>query len=276
MEQTLNLKAGDWQREPLIMTGNLEGTGLCGFPFGHVAAFTMQSPDKDSGNEDAALVFPVGQDRGVLAVADGVGGMQSGAQASRTALECLRDTIATARDEDWSVREAVLDGFDEANRAVLAIGGAATTLAAVRIQDQTIRTFHVGDSAVLVVGSHGKLKLQTIDHSPTGYAMEAGVLDESEAMVHDERHVILNAVGSKDMRVEIGSTLKLARRDTVLIASDGLFDNLPVPEIIELVRKGPLERCASNLVKVCRERMLNPDEGQPSKPDDLTVLLFRP
>jgi len=133
----------------------------------------------------------------------------------------------------------------------------------------------VGDSAILVVGQRGKLKLQTLSHSPVGYAVESGLLDADEALHHEERHIVSNMVGAPDMRIEVGSALALAPRDTVLLATDGLMDNLGLAEIVEIVRRGPLERAARRLAELCDERMRRPLEGQPSKPDDVTFVLFR-
>jgi serine/threonine protein phosphatase PrpC len=82
-------------------------------------------------------------------------------------------------------------------------------------------------------------------------------------------------VGSPDMRIEIGPSLRLRSRDTVLLASDGLFDNLPTQEVTEIIRKGPLNGVAENLAAECDRRMRSPDADQPSKPDDLTFVLFR-
>ena len=143
------------------------------------------------------------------------------------------------------------------------------------IQGRTVRPYHVGDSMVLVVGQRGKIKLQTVSHSPVGYAVESGMLDETEAMNHAERHLVSNIIGAADMRIEIGPTIELARFDTLLLASDGLFDNLHVDEIVQRVRKGPLKRVIRTLAEDCRRRMLDAEDDQPSKPDDLTFVAFR-
>jgi len=174
-------------------------------------------------------------------------------------------------EPDGELRSAILHGIDDANRAVRALAtGAATTLAAVEVHDNTIRPYHVGDSLILVTGQRGKLKLQTISHSPVGYALESGLLDESQAMESDERHLVSNVVGSADMRIEIGPRLKLAPFDTLLLASDGLSDNLPAEDIVEGVRQGPLARRAAELMARCTARMV---EG--GHPDDLTAILYR-
>src|SRR5690606_2144872 len=108
------------------------------------------------------------------------------------------------------------------------------------IQNGVIRPYHVGDSAILLTGQRGKLKMQTIAHSPIGYAVEAGLMREEEAIHHEERHVISNVIGSDQMRIEIGPPVEMARRDTLVLASDGLLDNLLPSEIVGYVRSGPL------------------------------------
>lgn len=214
----------------------------------------------------------------MLAVADGLGGAPAGATASEVAVQAMRDTLASYHGEETGeLRAAILDGFDRASAAVQALGtGADTTLAAVAVEAGSVRTVHVGDSAVMVVGQRGKLKLQTMSHSPVGYAVEAGLLDEQEALHHADRHFVTNTVGSSEMRIEVGSPLQLAIRDTLVLGSDGLFDNLYPDEIIERIRKGPLERAAERLAQGSLARMRCHSSAVPSKADDLTFILYRP
>ena len=54
------------------------------------------------------------------------------------------------------------------------------------------------------------------------------------------------------------------------------FDNLLVEEVVQVVRKGPLEAAARALADLARRRMLQPEEGHPSKADDLTFIVYRP
>jgi serine/threonine protein phosphatase PrpC len=170
-----------------------------------------------------------------------------------------------------------LNGIEAANGAVRELGtGAATTLALIEIQDGTIRPYHVGDSVILLTGQRGKLKMQTIAHSPIGYAVEAGLMEEEEAIHHEDRHVISNVIGSDQMRIEIGPPIKMASRDTLILASDGLLDNLLPSEIVEFVRSGPLDEALAALVAEARRRMGDDNGKAPSKPDDLTVIAYRP
>ena len=84
-----------------------------------------------------------------------------------------------------------------------------------------------------------------------------------------------NFLGMADMRIDIGAEVRLNPRDTVLLASDGLMDNVHLDEIVERVRKGPLPLAAERVVALARRRMMDASSAQPSKPDDLSLILFR-
>lgn len=252
----------------------VEATPLAG---GRVVAFSHRSPVKDTPNEDSAAVFDIDPTSAVLVVADGLGGGPAGERASGLAVAALQEKLQNVASSGEQLRTAILDGIEDANQRIQAAEpNAATTLAVVEIQNGQARTYHIGDSTILIIGQRGRLKLQTVSHSPVGYAVEAGVLNEAEAMHHAARHVVSNVVGSLKMRIEIGPVIQLRPRDTILLASDGLFDNLHTDEIVQTVRKGNLHRAVEQLVRAAMTRMTQPDGSAPSKPDDLTIVAFRP
>lgn len=244
---------------------------------GVACVYSARCPGKDSANEDSAAVLPAGETAAVLVVADGLGGAAAGEHASRLAVERMRGAIEAANETETPLRSAIINGLEQANNAVRELGvGAGCTLAAVQVDGLTIRPYHVGDCEILVTGSRGKIKLQTVAHSPVGYGVEAGLLDEIEAMHHEDRHIVSNIIGSEDMRIEIGPPRTLQVRDTVLLASDGLFDNLSVDEIVAHIRKGPLTKAAGAMCATLRRRMSGAEDGRPSKPDDATFIAYRP
>lgn len=261
-----------WAQENMIKAEVLSVSG------GTAAVYSARAPDKPTPSEDVVAVIPFGRDCCVLAVADGVGGLPAGEQASRLAVDMLSDRLAAAAGDSALLMLSILDGIDEVNRALLARGlGAATTLAVVEVQGAVVRSYHVGDSMILVAGQRGKIKLQTVAHSPVGYAVEAGLLDEMEALHHEHRHVVSNVVGIEAMRIEVGPSLRLARHDTLVIASDGLPDNFYIDEIVERVRSGPLDEAARRLIEDSRQRMESEGDGaRPGHADDLSFILFRP
>lgn len=243
---------------------------------GRAAVFCGSPKYPDDTNQDSAAVIDGGKDRFVLVVADGAGGLPLGHKASALVVSSMVESIGEMDRDEARLRTAALDGLDAANRAVRDLGvGAASTAAVVQVHGRRLRTHHVGDSTVLVVGQRGKVKLLTMSHSPVGYQVEAGTLPREDSLHHEDLNVVSNLVGTEDMRIEVGPTMELADRDTVVVGSDGLFDNLYVSEIVDIVRKGPIDLAADQLLAVCSKRMLEPKEGLPSKPDDLSFIVYR-
>ena len=238
--------------------------------------YSSRASNKTTSNEDALAIITVAENCNVLIVADGMGGLPAGEEASRTVINYLIESVNRINQDGLSVREAILDGIEKANNELLAQRkGSGTTLVVAEIQDRYLRTYHAGDSPIMLIGNRGKIKYSAIPHSPTGYALEAGVIDKAEAMMHEERHLISNYIGSPDMRVEIGPSITIASRDTLVLASDGLSDNLYDNEIAEICRKGKISACAGKLMTECQKYMAHPVEDRHCHPDDLSFILFR-
>ena len=243
---------------------------------GSLVAFSCPAPEKETPNEDAIAAIPYGPDAAVLVIADGAGGLPAGRRASRLAVHSLEDSLNVAMAETMLLRTSILNGIEAANQAVLALAnGSATTMTVITIEGLLVRTYQVGDSKAMIVGQRGRIKLQTTAHSPTGFAIQAGFLDRRDALHHEERHLVSNFIGTTDMHIDMGIEVKLKPRDTVLLASDGLTDNVHVHEITEIIRKGSLSGAIESLSQLARRRMSVESRHQPSKPDDLSVILFR-
>ena len=244
---------------------------------GTAAVFSARRPEKTTPNEDAAAVISAGDGAAVLVVADGCGGMASGEQAARIAMECLTASIAAATGtvDGPGLRAAILDGVEAANRQILDLKtGAGATLAVVQLENGEARPYHVGDAQILLVGGRGRVKLLTTSHSPVGYAQEAGMLEEHEALDHEERHLVSNYLGTAEMHVEMGSGRKVSTRDGLLVASDGVLDNLKLDEIVGFLKSGSAATAAAKIAAVASARMREAQDGQPHKPDDLTLIVF--
>ena len=239
-----------------------------------VAALCRRCPGKQEPNEDSAAVVQAASGAVVLVVADGVGGCPLGYKASAIAVQCVSDSVRAA-DAGDDFRPAILDAIESANQEILDLGaGAATTLSVVEVRHDFARAYQVGDSMTIIVGQRGALKWRSTPHSPVGYAVESGLLDEVEAMYHGERHLVSNLVGMQSMHIDIGPRQPLAARDTVIVASDGLFDNLHLDEIIQIGKSGRALERLSRIIDLASQRMIADDPNLPGKPDDITALLL--
>lgn len=240
-----------------------------------IALWTDVSPARAEGaNQDAAVVIDLAEEGLVAAVSDGAGGHTDGARASLTAVRAIALSVT---EGTGSTRERILAGIEAANQEVDAIkGDAGATLALVHLREEQARAYHVGDSRVLQFGQRGRRKFETVAHSPVGYGVEAGLIDEDAALQHEDRHYVSNLLGADDMRIEMSAHLQVAARDTLVVASDGLYANVPVERIVELARRGPLARAAQALRHEAQRGMTPCHvEGAEGNPDDATGIVLR-
>jgi len=248
----------------------------CDFAGGRAVMFTAAAPYKKTApNEDRAALIPCGQDCGVLAVTDGLGGLPAGRQASDTVIAALVRELGGGR-RGAALDAAVESALQSANRALPAGGlGNACTIGMAVIEDGTVRARHAGDTEVLVTGPRGARKFRTAAHSPSGAALASGALSEEQALHHPQRNIVNNVVGGADFFLETGAAVALAAGDTVTVASDGLWDNFYEREISHMICAARLSDAAANLAAAAARRMAG-DGDLPGHADDLTFILYRP
>ncbi|MDZ7687025.1 MAG: PP2C family serine/threonine-protein phosphatase [Gammaproteobacteria bacterium] len=261
--QDVDEKYVDETTTPRVQFRSLDG--------GEIVTFDAPAPYKtDEPNEDRLAVIEIDEDNRLLAVADGVGGMPKGEAAAASVIEHLelafREPVAPG-----SVGSVAATALESAHTAIVEAGdGCASTVALAHISGTSYRSLHAGDSVVMVSSQRGNLKFETISHSPVGYALESGMLSEEDAFSHEERHVVSNLIGGDSLHITLGGTMELAPRDTLIVASDGVTDNLRQVELIDAIRIGNLKACGERLVAMVTERMHG--EG---KPDDMSFILYR-
>ena len=156
-----SIRRGALERERLYVGKNDAELDHFTTGLGEVAVATIGDLQKDRPNEDSAAVIPVNDDYLLLVVADGVGGMAGARRASNLTVETIRKAV-TGLDETngGKLRSAILDGIETANQKILELGtGSASTVALAEIGPGYVRTYHVGDSLLLICGQRGKLKL---------------------------------------------------------------------------------------------------------------------
>ena len=255
---------------PVLLCGqNLAEPRKVKLKAGQAVVFSRPHHGQSGVNEDALVIVEKHDGYVCLAVADGVGGLPRGLEAATLVVSLLADT---SLNEDQSLQERI----KAANQELLnELPSAATTVSVAEIANNAAQVCHVGDSTVLVVGQRGRVKLKTQSHSPVGIK-EANGLDEKEALFHPQRHLLNNMMGDRAMWLEKQEVIELATRDTVLLGTDGLWDNLFLSEIVELIRTGEIFDSAKKLAQIVIERMETAVTGQPSKPDDVSFVLYRP
>ena len=95
-------------------------------------------------------------------------------------------------------------------------------------------------------------------------------------MASEEKHYVSNLLGLDRMHIEIGSPIELAKRDTIIVSSDGLTDNMFVKNIVNQIKSGDVVSSVSELAATCRKNMVSTSKkDRLPHADDLTVLIYR-
>jgi protein phosphatase len=198
-----------------------------------------------SANEDA---FVADQDRGLYAVADGMGGHRAGEVASATAIETLQSAFGTGGRIEDAVAAANAAVFTQASENP-EMRGMGTTVTAVALTDGRYATIgHVGDSRAYLLRD-GTLSQVTEDHSLVEQLVREGQLSPEEAAVHPQRAVITRALGIEpDVEVDVYE-VDLHPGDRLLLCSDGLSNMVRGPQLEALLREqGDPQQAAEMLV----------------------------
>jgi PPM family protein phosphatase len=220
-------------------------------------------------NEDALLQRP---DRGLFAVADGMGGHAAGDIASRIAVDVLDERSAGAggdagADLSASVR-AAHEAILRAARADRALAGMGTTLTALRCGPDGggCVIAHVGDSRAYQYRA-GELQQLTRDQTWVQEQVEAGLLSSEQARHHPYSAMLTSALGAEtELDVQL---IEPGCRpgDIIMLCTDGLVARLSDEDLGRVLGEQPdLDGAADALVAAA-----NAAGG----PDNITVLLVR-
>jgi len=205
-------------------------------------------------NEDALLDSP---ERGIWAVADGMGGHAVGDLASRMVIESLSymsadnglaGVIADARERLIDVNAQLRT--EAARRLVSRIGSTVVLLAA---RNGACAYLWAGDSRIYLY-RNGRLVQLTRDHSQVEELKARGQLTAEEALHHPAQHLITRAVGALDTLELDESTVALKDGDTFLLCSDGLSNEVSEVEMASELAPGNCEWAAQRLLEIALER----------------------
>lgn len=187
---------------------------------------------------------------GVLAVlADGMGGLEMGREASQLAVQAMLNEY-TGKTAEEPVPVALERALHKANKEVYELAkrnelewSVGTTLITAVIQEEQLYWISAGDSRIYLYRG-GVLIPLTRDHVYANRLHErvkAGQMTREEAESHPERDLLTSYLGIPAL-YEIDANrapFALQAGDWVLLCSDGLYDDLSEQLLEEAVRLPP-------------------------------------
>jgi protein phosphatase len=183
-------------------------------------------------------------------ICDGMGGMEHGEAASQTAVRAFREAYARKSAEE-SIPEALDRSVFETNRAVVTLAeemglleNLGTTLIAAVATPGGFYYVSVGDSGLFLV-SGGEIRTVNQPHVFANFlerAVAKGLISAEDAARHPERESLTSYIGIEVLE-EIDRNREphpLQTGDTILLATDGLFNTLAPEEIAGCLHGSPV------------------------------------
>ena len=184
-------------------------------------------------NEDS---FLVADEMRLYAVADGVGGLPHGDQASGMAVECLKlwanenqgiDTEEEFKNALTFVNEAVTEEGEKLTPST----GIGTTVSALAVNGAKVIVGHVGDSSGYLFRQQGAGKLTT-DHTIAQEIYDKlGPDDEMPSIPEYYHHSLTRCIGQPTAFEVDVHTYELYQGDRLLICTDGITDLIDPDEM---------------------------------------------
>ncbi len=218
-------------------------------------------------NEDAILVAPLpavadSNEKGfLLAVADGMGGLERGEVASKLAIELLGDLFARERPADFAL--ALKQAYRRANDAIYQQfsdapeqGQLGTTLVSAIVHGRYVTIANVGDSRAYLMRANQMTQI-TQDHSLVADQVTQGQLSEADARTSPQRNILTHALGSTpqlERKLPSIYELTLLPEDRLLLCSDGFYDVMQSEDYLKILGVSDTGDSARRLTALARER----------------------
>ncbi|WP_294122784.1 protein phosphatase 2C domain-containing protein [Sphingomonas sp.] len=218
-------------------------------------------------NEDSLLVR---SERGLWAVADGMGGHQAGDVASAKVVEALHD-LPIVYGLDALVETATV-ALEQVNRDLIELAGSddtemsiGSTVVGLAIAGDQYRAFWAGDSRAYLLRD-GLVTQITRDHSLVQSLVDAGMLSPGEALDHPNANIITRAVGvSPKLQVDtVGG--EVVAGDLFILGSDGVTRLVDDQELAEQLASGSMDEAADRLIEMVLAR---------GAPDNATLIIVK-
>ncbi len=207
-------------------------------------------------NQDAFINMDIhiGPLQNIYIVADGMGGHQGGAMASRLAVDTVLETVKQSEEQ---VVSALHEGMEKANKVIFekalndgSLFGMGTTADIVTLEGSMCHVAHIGDSRVYAVKTNQMVQLSK-DHSYVQELVDAGAITHEEAYRHPNKNRITKALGvDKTIEPDFKEYCIEEDWEYILLCSDGLTNMLHDDEILFFIQKdGTLEERVDTMLR---------------------------
>lgn len=171
-------------------------------------------------------------EKGIFAVADGVGGNNAGAVASHYLANRLCNLELISVETLSNINDDLIEYAEKHSE----LNGMATTLSGIQINEEKIVVFHTGNTRVYQIRGKHYLKQLTSDDTTVNYLLFTGSITEQEAKDSDKKNEITACYGGgnkKLLKVDMQSFD--CKESCFLLSSDGIHDFVSIDEMEDII-----------------------------------------
>lgn len=211
-------------------------------------------------NDDAVSVSKNKQGAVIGIVCDGVGSHSNAAYSSNYIVSTLEKewqdlTFANFNNmKNWLYDRIENLNTELYNKSKDKQKKMGTTIVTVAIFDNQVVVYNIGDSSAYGLTKDNEMNVVTVEDSFVGALISAGAITQEEAKTHPERHVLTQALATRD-NINLHTFIDdLSNYDYFLLCSDGLTNMIENEEIQDIVRNNELSISVEKLIELCVNR----------------------
>ena len=211
-------------------------------------------------NEDAVSVVKNKQAEALAIICDGVGSHSNAAYSS--------NYIVSTLEKEWkditfanfnNMKNWLYDKIEKLNKELFEKSQSSnkkmgTTIVALATFGDKFVVYNIGDSRAYGITNDDDMKVITVEDSFVGALISAGAITEDEAKTHPEKHVLTQALATKE-KINLHTFIdELESYDYFIICSDGLTNMIEKEEIKDIIRNEELSVAVEKLIDLSVER----------------------
>jgi len=244
-----------------------------GFEFG-IACDSGRKRKNEPNQDSVKLILPGVSDEfpPLLVVADGMGGYQGGAIASKLIVDTIHDEYIRSERSSWD-RSVLLESIQKSHQVIrvqaekdTSLSSMGSTVVAAILDQNHMEVINVGDSRAYLLRGNEVLQLSQ-DQSIVAEQMRAGLLSPEEARNHPKRSRLSMSISAKRPEIKPYITeSNIYPEDIIVLCSDGLWSVVPDSLIWAAATEFPPQEAAGKLIALA-----NASQG----PDNISVIIAR-
>ena len=211
-------------------------------------------------NEDKALSLIDADGNVLLCVCDGMGGYMKGDFASKIATDIVNSAFLSKKK--WLFSFQVSNWVSKVVKAINysvysescdgeRFKGMGTTLVLAIFFKDNIYIANIGDSRCYMLGEDMVIQL-TRDQTYVEYLLSHNKITADEKLTSKDRHALMNFIG-KDKTVDFEYKIVKNERKTILLCSDGLYNNASDKQIFSALNSDErLDQKISTLIGIAK------------------------